>query len=45
MTALIRGQKRSGVDIERQQVPYRVLVLGSIQASQRFGATRIRLGC
>ena len=43
MTALIGRQKRGGVDVERQQVPDRVLILGSIQAPQRFGAAGIRL--
>jgi len=42
MTALIGWQKRGGVDVERQQVPDRVLILGSIQASQRFCATGIQ---
>ena len=39
---LDRSFKRPGVDIERQQVSDRVLILGSIQAPQRFGAARIR---
>ena len=46
VAALIRGQERGGVDVERQQISDRVLILGSIQAPQRFGATRTRMcGC
>ena len=44
MTALVGRQKRAGVDVESQQVADRILVLGSIQAPQSFGAAGIRFG-
>ena len=41
MPALIGRKKRGSVDVERQQVSNRVLIFGSVQASQCFGSARI----
>ena len=35
-------QQRPGVDVERQQIPDGVLILGAVEAPQRLGAARIR---
>src|SRR5207249_4087408 len=44
VTAVIGWQKRGGVDVESQEVPDGVLILGPIQAAERVRAARIRSG-
>ena len=44
VAALVRRQERLGIDVERQQVPDGVLILGAVESPQGLGATRIRLG-
>src|SRR5262245_34399226 len=43
VTALIGRQERCGVDIDRQEISDCVLILGTIQTTQRFSAAWIRL--
>ena len=43
VTAFIGGQERCGVDVDGQQIPDRVLILGTIETPQRFRAAWIRL--
>ena len=43
MTAFIGGQERCGVDVDGQEISDCVLILGTIETPQRFGAAWIRL--